>query len=71
LRQICDTSYFGNAAQKRHARSSESIRINWKRTLELMKLFAGEYLPFSKIDKHFAEDFRATKKKKKRRGFGM
>ncbi|MDR0542931.1 MAG: site-specific integrase [Dysgonamonadaceae bacterium] len=50
--------YFDAAAKKRHANSSESIRINWKRTLELMKLFAGEYLPFSKIDNHFAEDFR-------------
>ncbi|MDR3235627.1 MAG: site-specific integrase [Prevotellaceae bacterium] len=50
--------YFDAAAQKRHARSSESIRINWKRTLELIKLFAGDNLPFSKIDNRFAEDFR-------------
>ncbi|GHT84825.1 tyrosine recombinase [Bacteroidia bacterium] len=50
--------YFDAAAQKRHARSSESIRINWKRTLELIKLFAGDTLPFSKIDNRFAEDFR-------------
>jgi hypothetical protein len=50
--------YFDTAAQKRHARSSESIRINWKRTLELMKLFAGNTLPFSKIDNRLAEDFR-------------
>ena len=50
--------YFGATAQKRHARSSESIRINWKRTLELMKLFAGDTLPFSKIDNRLAEDFR-------------
>ncbi|GAB6012810.1 site-specific integrase [Viscerimonas tarda] len=50
--------YFDAAAKKRHANSSESIRINWKRTLELMKLFAGEYLPFSKIDNRLAEDFR-------------
>ncbi|GAB6121598.1 site-specific integrase [Dysgonomonas termitidis] len=50
--------YFDVAAKKRHANSSESIRTNWKRTLELMKLFAGEYLPFSKIDNRLAEDFR-------------
>jgi hypothetical protein len=50
--------YFDEAAKKRHARSSESIRINWKRTLELIKLFAGDILPFSKIDNRFAEDFR-------------
>ncbi|GHT37917.1 hypothetical protein AGMMS49574_30550 [Bacteroidia bacterium] len=50
--------YFDAVAKKRHANSSESIRTNWKRTLELMKLFAGEYLPFSKIDNRLAEDFR-------------
>jgi integrase len=50
--------YFDETAKKRHARSSESIRINWKRTLELIKLHAGEILPCSKIDNRFAEDFR-------------
>ena len=46
------------AAKKRHANSSESICTNWKRTNELLKLYAGEYLPFSKIDNHLAEDFK-------------
>jgi integrase len=50
--------YFDATAQKRHARSSVSIQINWKRTLELIKLFAGDTVPFSKIDNRFAEDFR-------------
>jgi len=50
--------YFDTAAQKRHARSSVSIRTNWKRTLEMIKIFAGETLSFSKIDNRFAEDFR-------------
>ena len=50
--------YFDVTTKKRHARSSESIRTNWKRTLELIKLFAGDILPFSKIDNRFAEDFR-------------
>ncbi len=50
--------YFKSAAQKRHAHSSESIRVNWKRTFELIKLFAGNNIPFSKIDNRFAEDFR-------------
>ena len=50
--------YFDEAAKKRHARSSVSIQINWKRTLELIKLFAGDTLPFSKIDNRLAEDFR-------------
>jgi len=50
--------YFDAAAKKRHARSSESIRVNWKRTHELLKLFAVENLPFSKIDNRLAENFR-------------
>jgi integrase len=50
--------YFELAAKKRHTNSSESIRVNWKRTLELIKLYAGETLPFSRIDNRFAEDFR-------------
>jgi len=50
--------YFDATAKKRHARSSESIRINWKRTLDFIKLFAGDNLPFSKIDNRFAEDFK-------------
>ena len=50
--------YFGTAAQKRHTNSSESIIVNWRRVHELLKIFAGEYLPFSKIDNRLAEDFR-------------
>jgi integrase len=50
--------YFNVAAKKRHVNSSESIRVNWKRTNELLKLYAGDTLPFSKIDNHLAEDFR-------------
>jgi integrase len=50
--------YFDAAARKRHVNSSESIRVNWKRTNELLKLYAGDTLPFSKIDNHLAEDFR-------------
>lgn len=50
--------YFNATAKKRHAQSSDSIRVNWKRTYELIKLFAGETLPFSKIDNRFAEDFK-------------
>ena len=50
--------YFDEATEKRHARSSESIRVNWTRTHELIKLFAGDTVPFSKIDNSFAENFR-------------
>jgi len=50
--------YFDTTAKKRHANSSESIIVNWRRVYELLKIFAGDYLPFSKIDNHLAEDFR-------------
>ncbi len=50
--------YFSAVSRKRHANSSESIIVNWRRTHELLKIFAGEYLPFSKIDNRLAEDFR-------------
>ncbi len=50
--------YFNATAKKRHAKSSDSIRVNWKRAYELIKLFAGDTLPFSKIDNRFAEDFK-------------
>jgi integrase len=50
--------FFDAAAKKRHANSSESFIVNWRRVYELLKLFAGEYLPFSKIDNRLAEDFR-------------
>jgi hypothetical protein len=50
--------YFDAASKKRHAQSSDSIRANWERTHDLIKLFAGDTLPFSKIDNRFTEDFR-------------
>jgi len=50
--------YFDATAKKRHANSSESIIVNWRRVYELLKIFAGEYLPFSKIDNHLVENFR-------------
>lgn len=50
--------YFNATAKKRHAQSSDSIRVNWKRAYELIKLFAGDALPFSKIDNRFADDFK-------------
>ena len=50
--------YFDAAAKKRHAKSSESIIVNWRRVHELLILFAGDTLPFFKIDNRLAEDFR-------------
>ncbi len=50
--------YFDTVSKKRHAKSSTSIIVNWRRVQELLKLFAGDTLPFSKIDNRLAEDFR-------------
>lgn len=50
--------YFKKTAAKRHANSSESIQVNWRRVYELLKLFAGDTLLFSQIDNRTAEEFR-------------
>ncbi len=50
--------YFKKTAAKRHANSSESIQVNWKRVYELLKLFSGDTLLFSQIDNRTAEEFK-------------
>lgn len=50
--------YFNKVATKRHANSSTSIQINWQRTNEFLKQFAGDTLLFSQIDNRLAEDFK-------------
>ncbi len=51
--------YFTAISRKRHAKSSESIQVNWQRVGEFLRLFAGDTLPFSKIDIKIAEDFKS------------
>lgn len=50
--------YITKAATKRHAKSSKSIQINWKRTKEFLKSYAGDNLMFSQIDNKIVEDFK-------------
>ncbi|MDV2444482.1 recombinase [Elizabethkingia anophelis] len=50
--------YFDKLARKKHAKSSQSIQTNWKRTIEFLKEFAGESLVFSQINNQKAEDFK-------------
>ena len=50
--------YFEKVTIKRHANSSKSIIVNWQRTNELIKLFAGDTLLFSQINVALAENFR-------------
>ncbi|AQY21191.1 site-specific integrase [Riemerella anatipestifer] len=51
-------AYSEELLKKRHKNSSDSIRITWKRTIELLKLFAGEDIKFVQIDLKFSEDFK-------------
>jgi len=52
-------SYFSNVSKERHAKSSESIKVNWNRVYELLKLFTtNQPLPFSQISLSKAEEFR-------------
>lgn len=50
--------YSQDLLKKRHKNSSDSIRITWNRTIELLKLFAGENIKFAQIDLKFSEDFK-------------
>jgi integrase len=52
-------SYFSKVSKERHAKSSESIKVNWNRVYELLKLFTtNQPLPFSQISLSKAEEFR-------------
>lgn len=51
-------AYFREAMYKRHKNSSTSILVNWKRALDFLKMYAGENLPFFKIDNAFAEEYK-------------
>ncbi|MEN2434633.1 site-specific integrase [Weeksellaceae bacterium A-14] len=51
--------YFESVIKKRHKNSSESIIINWERSIEFLKDFAGERITFSRIDLKFCEDFKS------------
>lgn len=50
--------YFSETLKKRHKNSSQSIIVNWQRTLELLKLYNGNLLLFAEIDSRFVENFR-------------
>ena len=51
--------YFAHVADTRHANSSDSIIVNWKRVGELLKIFAkGDTIMFADIDMKLVESFR-------------
>ncbi len=51
--------YFEAVIKKRHKNSSSSIIINWERSIEFLKNFAGEPIEFSYINLKFCEDFKS------------
>lgn len=50
--------YFEKVSYKRHSNSSKSILVNWQRSIDFLKLYAGDILLFSDLDISLAEDFR-------------
>jgi len=50
--------YFDKVTVRRHANSSTSILINWQRSVEFLKQFAGNTLLFSQINVGRAEEFK-------------
>ena len=51
--------YFDHVQRTRHAHSSDSIIVNWRRVYELLKIFAkGDTILFSQIDLKMVESFR-------------
>ncbi len=51
--------YFEVLLRKRHKNSSESIIINWERSIDFLKDFDGERIEFSQINFKFCEDFKS------------
>ena len=57
--QIDFIEYFSKVSLERHRNSSESIRVNWNRVVELLKLFTNNQpLQFSQVNLSKAEEFR-------------
>lgn len=51
--------FFKQEIDRRHKINSDSIRINWNRVYELMKIFAKcDIIPFGSIDLKLIEDFK-------------
>lgn len=50
--------YFHALIKRRHKNNSESIKVNWERAIDFLISYAGEVIPFFKIDIKFCEDFK-------------
>jgi len=50
--------YLEALIKTRHKNNSESIKVNWERTIDFLISYEGSEIPFSKIDIKFCEDFK-------------
>ena len=48
--------YYELLIDKRHKNNSESIRVNWYRSIEFLKDFGGQTIMFSQINTKFCEN---------------
>lgn len=51
--------YYELLIDKRHKNNSESIRVNWYRSIEFLKDFGGQTIMFSQINTKFCENFKS------------
>lgn len=51
--------YFDLLVNKRHKNNSESIQVNWYRSIEFLKDFGGKEIMFSQINTKFCENFKS------------
>ena len=51
--------YYELLIDKRHKNNSESIRVNWYRSIEFLKDFGGKEIMFSQINTKFCENFKS------------
>ncbi|OWK97353.1 recombinase [Kaistella haifensis DSM 19056] len=57
-RQENFVDYFKSLIKRRHKNSSDSIKVNWERTLEFLKSYGDDFIPFGKIDMKFCENYK-------------
>lgn len=50
--------YFKSLIKRRHKNSSDSIKVNWERSLEFLKSCGDDFIPFGKIDMKFCENYK-------------
>lgn len=57
-RQENFVDYFKSLIKRKHKNSSDSIKVNWERSLEFLKSYGDDFIPFGKIDMKFCENYK-------------